>query len=158
MINSVPPLSMQALEGDWYVYYTNFPMWLKGDKTLPKFTYRIIQKGKYECLDDTVTYLKNGTEKKITGTDFSADKTNTFFIWRGKGLLGLFVSKWKIIYWDANEGIAILHFSKTIATPEGYDIICRKEQLDEEVLTHMTNVFKQIRSDITLTCIRSSGG
>lgn len=32
-------IDLHDLEGKWYIHQSNFPMWLKGDKTSPAFNY-----------------------------------------------------------------------------------------------------------------------
>lgn len=125
-------LTLELLAGTWYIHYTNFPMWLKGDKLQPTFNYSISERNGKQGLNDVVRYTKNGKVKEIVGFDTPLNVENTSFKWRGKGLLALFVSKWDIKYYDEEHDWALIYFSKTLATPDGYDVITRKPQLDAE--------------------------
>ena len=73
------------LYGQWKVVYTNFPMWLKGDKLNPRLNYAPTDKP--NIILDVVKYKQSGNIKQIKGTDYS--KGNSEFIWRGQGLLRL---------------------------------------------------------------------
>jgi hypothetical protein len=132
IMSSITPFiaqnSLNKLEGTWYVNMSNFKMWLTGNKLYPKFTYTLQVKGKVVGLKDVVSYRKNNKEKTIVGFDKPEDSTATKFTWRGKGLLFLFKSKWEILY--QNDQYTVIHFQKTIATAEGYDVISRGKNLD----------------------------
>ena len=39
------PNTLELLQGRWYIHFSNFPMWLKGDKTNPTFNYTIEKRG-----------------------------------------------------------------------------------------------------------------
>ena len=93
-----PQISLQDLSGKWYILQSNFPMWLKGDKTMPTFNYELVEKKGKQALFDQVKYLKNGKEKSIIGYDIPLDQQNVKFVWRGKGILGMLKSKWEIVY------------------------------------------------------------
>ncbi len=126
-------IDLSDLEGKWYINQSNFPMWLKGDKTSPAFNYTIIKKKKGLYLADKVTYRKNGKTKSINGIDKPLDTANREFMWRGNGLLRLLKSKWEILHLDANEQWAIIFFRQTLFTPQGYDVISRNPVLSPEV-------------------------
>jgi hypothetical protein len=96
IIAQTTPFSLQHLEGKWFIHYSNFPMWLKGDKLNPTFTYTVGQQGSKTGLKDAVQYLKKGVLKQISGFDTPTDSTNQSFIWRGAGLLKLGMLKKKI--------------------------------------------------------------
>lgn len=119
-------LDLMDLSGKWYIIQTNFPMWLKGNKTNPTFNYTFQIRKHQAILLDEVIYTKKGKEKKITGYDKPDDLTNTLFTWRGKGILKLLKSKWKILYLDKADQWAIIYFEMTLFTPAGYDVISRK--------------------------------
>ncbi|MCD8030911.1 MAG: hypothetical protein LUF85_08870 [Bacteroides sp.] len=110
------------LTGKWYVLYSNFPMWLKGNKKNPSFHYGVPANGSFS---DTVEYVQNGRIKKMEGTDTIQDNK---FIWRGKGLLKFVKSQWEIMDYSQKDGIAIIHFDKTLFTPQGYDVISRQKK------------------------------
>lgn len=132
---------IQALIGTWFICSTSFPMWLKGDKTNPTFTYSITdKKGETTVLLDTVRYQQKGVSKTLTGFDYQNPTDSSAFIWRGKGLLSLVRSKWKVVLQDPDGQWAVIWFSKTLFTPEGVDIISRTPQLPEKTLNHIKSL------------------
>lgn len=122
-------MKIEALEGKWFVNMSNFPMWLKGDKTSPTFNYTLTKVGDNYILLDKVTYVKKGKEKSILGFDMPVNEALTEFVWRGKGILRILKSKWQIIHIDSNNQWAIIYFEKTLFTPKGYDVISRIRKL-----------------------------
>lgn len=121
------------LTGTWFICFTNFPMWTKGDKTNPTFNYEIIQnKQDKKMLSDEVRYFKKGKEKSIKGIDTPNESDASSFVWRGKGLLKVVSSNWKVALRDEEDGQwAVIYFSKTLFTPEGVDIISRNPSLSD---------------------------
>ena len=128
------------LEGTWYVIATNFPMWTKGTRSHPKFIYsnRRTVDGR-ECFDDTVEYVQGGRTKTIVGVDTSDGGRR--FVWRGKGWLKFFVSRWEVISVAPDGQCLALSFTKTWATPAGVDIIARSPEVSDEA-------YAQIHSEI----------
>lgn len=106
-------------------------MWLKGDKTAPAFHYAIVGEGK---LSDEVTYLKKGKTKSIKGTDYQDKADSLQFVWKGKGLLRVLKSRWRIALMDPEGQWVVICFSKTLFTPAGADIISRSKQLPQSTL------------------------
>lgn len=121
-------MTLETLQGKWYIHFSNFPMWLKGDKTHPTFNYTIEKRGGIEGLKDEVIYFKKGKQKSIIGFDKPINKMNTQFIWRGKGLLSLLKSEWHVLYLDPTNTWAIIGFKKTLFTPSGYDVISKNKK------------------------------
>lgn len=117
----------RSLEGTWKVEGTTFPMWLDGTKQSPKFRYSNFDGPR---MDDTVSYEKNGVTETIEGVDTQHAKVPTHFTWHGRGVLGLFTSEWDVVFVDSRERFAIITFSKTLATPEGLDVIARTKMDD----------------------------
>ena len=130
-------MKLEQLAGTWYIHFTDFPLWLKGDKTHPTFTYTLKEKAGKMGLEDEVKYLKKGKVKRILGFDSAVDESNRKFIWRGKGVLALLSSRWEIMFYTPEEAWAIIHFQKTLFTPEGYDVISRDPLLS---LSQIKNV------------------
>ncbi len=130
--------------GKWYINMSTFPMWLKGNKTSPSFNYTIEMKDNIKVLHGDVQYLKKGKLKHIQGMDKPTNKFNTAFVWHGKGLLRLFKSKWEIIAYNPEQQWAIMHFQKTIATPEGYDLFSKQKQLDTQTLTDVNKKLEEL--------------
>ncbi len=124
---------MKVIAGTWFICSSNFPMWLKGDKQSPTFTYTPLAE-KPGVLLDEVTYQKKGKEKVITGYDYPDDSKSQGFIWRGKGILGLLKSRWQIRLMDPEGQWAVIYFSKTLVTPAGVDIISRTPQPAPELI------------------------
>lgn len=105
-------------------------MWLRGNKHFPAFTYGLATKRGRRGLTDVVSYEKKGKTHFIKGFDLPSDTNATAFTWRGKGLLGLFESKWRIVF--RHNDWMLIHFEKTLATPEGYDVISRDKALSNK--------------------------
>jgi hypothetical protein len=139
-------IKSEQLEGKWYIILSNFPMWLKGDKTNPAFHYRIATKGQITGLSDEVSYLKKGRTKYIRGFDRPGTDINSF-VWRGSGLLGLLSSKWSVLCIDDKEQWAVIKFEKTLFTPKGYDVISRNGKVSGATLEEIQQKLKEL--DVT---------
>ncbi|MEM7374236.1 MAG: hypothetical protein AAF587_36920 [Bacteroidota bacterium] len=126
-------LELTEIEGVWLIHFTNFPMWLKGDKTHPTFNYALASNKGSIGLRDEVRFLKHGKPKSIHGFDRPLDKNNRQFEWRGKGWMRILRSRWEILHLDAEQW-GLIYFEKTLFTPEGYDVISRKKELSAEDL------------------------
>lgn len=123
----------RRLQGGWHVLATNFPMWLTGEKQDPIFLYRLLTPpGELAELDDTVAYTESGRRETIEGTDTQDPNMPSHFTWRGKGLLAAFASDWVIVASAPDDRWMVLYFTKTIATPEGVDVIARTPVLSAE--------------------------
>lgn len=116
-------------------------MWLKGDKTAPSLNYAATPKP--NVLLDVVQYTENGRLKTIEGYDY-ADGASLSFVWRGKGLLYLLQSRWKIEHVSAAQDWLILSFEKTLFTPAGHDIVCRHANPTREQLAAMERVLGEL--------------
>lgn len=127
-------LNLADWEGRWYIVLTNFPMWLKGDKTSPSLNYTAQARGGIMGLRDEVLSWKNGKQTTILGFDTPEGADNRRFVWRGRGILSLLTSVWELVYIDSTRHWAIIHFEKTLFTPEGYDVVCRAKQLSPKEL------------------------
>jgi len=118
----------RILPGSWTIAATNFPMWLTGERLSPKFSYDVIGHDPL-VLSDEVSYVTvEGEQKQILGTDTwlpVADGEGEFR-WRGKGLLKLAPSYWVVSGLSTDGSIAVIHFSKSLATPSGIDIVVRE--------------------------------
>jgi hypothetical protein len=133
---------LAALEGTWYVNMSNFKMWLKGTKHNPAFTYTLAEKKGKKGLTDVVSFTKKGKSKQIIGFDKPENEQATKFTWRGKGLLALFKSKWEILY--STNNWTLIHFEKTLATAEGYDVISRSKHLSSETMVAIKAKLKEL--------------
>ncbi|MBK7667116.1 MAG: hypothetical protein IPJ32_07010 [Sphingobacteriaceae bacterium] len=67
------------------------------------------------------------------------------FAWRGKGLLGLFKSNWRVIASDKEGRWIAIYSTKTLVSPEGVDIIARKKSLSESeikgIIEHLDKTY-----------------
>lgn len=112
----------KVLPGSWRIAATNFPMWLTGERHSPRFSYELLGEHPLVLSDDVSYFTAEGEEKHVLGQDtFAHDE----FSWRGKKLLRLFVSRWSVSGVSEDGSIAVIHFSKSLATPAGIDIIVR---------------------------------
>lgn len=138
-------INLQTLEGKWYIILSNFPMWLKGDKTNPTFNYQIAERDGIKGLTDKVKYSQNGRLKSIKGFDKPLNAENTSFEWHGNGLLSLLSSKWQVLYVDTIENWAIIYFEKTLFTPKGYDVICREKQPNALIMRKIEEKLRELK-------------
>ncbi len=152
MAHTAIPLT--KLEGTWYINKSNFKMWLKKNNHNPTFNYAIEKKEGKEGLKDMVAYQKKKKVKEIEGFDKALDESNTKFEWRGKGILGLFKSKWEILYFG--NDFAIIHFEKTLFTAEGYDVISRQKNPSPAILNLMDAALKELNISKELALIKQA--
>ena len=118
----------RRLEGEWYVHATNFPNWLDGTRTDPRFHYRV--RGR-EILDQ-VSYVEAGRRETIDGIDTQDPEMPSHFTWRGVGWLRMFTSDWVIVAAGPDDRWLVLYFTSTLATPEGVDVIARAPEMSAE--------------------------
>jgi hypothetical protein len=118
---------IEKLAGTWFIIGSDFPMWLKGDKQSPSFTYTLQEKKGKQILYDEVSFYQNKKRRSIKG--FDTPENENSFMWRGKGLLFFVRSKWSVRLFNETEGWAVICFSKTIFTPEGVDIISKNKTI-----------------------------
>ncbi len=113
----------ELLPGEWNVQASNFPMWLRGERSNPRFSYELVSRTPLVLADD-VSYIatENGQEKHIVGTDTLKGEE---FVWRGKGLLRIVASHWSVAGASDDGTVAAIRFSKSMVTPAGIDIIVR---------------------------------
>ena len=149
-------VKLDDLEGKWFVNLTNFPMWLKGNKTSPSFNYTLTTKHGKPVLLDEVLYTKKSKTKNIVGYDKPMYENNNSFVWRGKGLLGFVKSKWNILYFDPEKQWMVIHFEKTLFTPEGYDVISRSKIPDAELEKEIREKLAELSVDEKLTVIHQA--
>lgn len=112
----------ELLPGTWRVAGTNFPLWIRGARRHPTFTYAIRAVDPL-VLDDTVSYeTADGTAKQIVGVDTWRDG---HFVWRGTGLLSLARSQWSVTGVTSDGAVAAIRFTKSFLSPAGIDIVVR---------------------------------
>lgn len=146
-------LLLQQLAGKWYINQTNFPMWLNGSRKNPTFNYELQHKRKQLGLKDVVAFDKNDRPKTIVGFDRPTDETNTSFVWRGKGLLSIAKSEWKILHLDTTLNWMLIKFEKTLFTPAGYDVVSRQKILPQATQKIVTEILRQHGIKETLTTL-----
>jgi hypothetical protein len=142
-VATTPPtlhLALSELVGRWHIIFTDFPMWLAGDKTEPTFNYGLEGDG----LSDSVQYLKDSQPDSIKGHNTPLNSQNTSFQWRGRGLLWLISSHWDLKYVSPDRQWAVVHFGSTLFTPEGHDVIHRQRDLDTNTKTIITSQLAQM--------------
>ena len=130
---------LSLLTGTWLVVASNFPMWLKPANSSPQFHYSPLNNG---SISDRVTYLHKGRAKEIVGVDKAIDDTK-HFKWRGNGLLAIASSKWSIVLADEKQSWMVIHFEKSIFSPEGLDIVARKKLTAEEINAIKDRIWKE---------------
>lgn len=133
----------RRLDGAFYVLATNFPMWLDGSKREPIFIYRPIEGTSPLEIEDTVAYTEGGRKETILGTDTQDPQRPEHFTWRGKGLLTAFTSDWAVLHVGPDTRWMILYFTKTLATPEGVDVIAQQPALSDEDKAEVTRILKE---------------
>lgn len=114
-----PILPLSDLAGRWHIVASNFPMWLDGKRQRPTFNYTVRGGG----LEDVVEFEREGHTKRIAGFDRPDDASNRAFTWRGRGLLYLFASRWRVLHHEREW--MLIGFEKTLATPAGADLVAR---------------------------------
>ena len=131
---------------------TNFPMWLKGDKTNPTLNYSIEQRRGITGLKDEVIYSKDSKQDNIFGFDKQLDGRK--FEWRGRGVMSLLKSNWEVMYFALDESWAVIHFEKTLFTPEGYDVISRNSTMEPSMQKELPSVLSDLDITARLTLIQ----
>ncbi len=129
-----------VLPGTWTIQATNFPMWLTGERVEPRFTYGLVSEQPL-VLSDDVSYVEGDEEKHILGQDIWNGEE---FVWRGRKLLRLFASHWSVAGISEDGTIAVVRFSKSLATPSGVDVIVREGKRHPELratIAHATEEF-----------------
>ena len=143
-------MNLEQLEGKWYIQYTNFPMWLKGDKKDPYFNYSVGIKNGKPGLKDKVGFYKNGKYKSIKGFDYPLNSENTYFKWKGSGWLFFVKSLWRIEHFAKSSKWMLISFEKTLFTPAGYDIISRKQTIEAATRAEIIRVMDEKFTNIDL--------
>lgn len=113
----------RILPGAWRITATNFPLWLGGQRVKPVLTYELLSSDPL-ALTDVVHYeTAEGTAKTIAGVD---REHGGEFRWRGRGLLRLVASRWRVVGVDEESGVLAIRYSKTLVTPAGIDVAVRE--------------------------------
>ena len=114
----------ETLPGQWRVLASTFPMWLSGRRLQPTFTYGLLS-GDPLVLSDEVSYrTRSGRTRRIVGVD-RFDPATGAFTWRGRGVLGVLASRWRVEHLSDDGELIVLSFAKSLVTPAGVDVIGR---------------------------------
>lgn len=111
------------LPGFWSIGASNFPMWLRGDRTSPALEYERTGTEPLRFIDRVTYVSREGEPKLVQGIDTHGPNG---FTWRGKGILKIFASRWQVIGAGADGSFAVIRFARTRVTPAGVDIISRE--------------------------------
>jgi hypothetical protein len=97
-------------------------MWLSGRRLQPTFSYGLVP-GSRLTLSDEVHYLtRAGKQRRIAGVDrFDGGS----FTWRGRGVLGVLISRWRVVHLSDDRDLIVLVFDRSLVTPAGMDVIGR---------------------------------
>ncbi|MCU1406471.1 MAG: hypothetical protein JWQ43_2774 [Glaciihabitans sp.] len=113
----------ELLPGRWNIVASNFPMWLRGERSDPAFTYGLVSSSPLVLSDDVSWVTASGETKHLLGVD---RWRGNGFRWRGKGLLRAVSTHWGVPGLSAAGTIAVVRFSKSLVSPAGIDIIVRE--------------------------------
>lgn len=116
---------IKLLPGTWHLHYSTFPMWQKEGVHSITFNYTPTDPDGKPALLDEVKYFKHDRTKTVTGYDRPDSNDASSFTWRGKGLLWLFTSKWRVEWMSEDCTAMVISFEKTLVTPAGIDILTR---------------------------------
>lgn len=118
------------LPGSWSVRSTNFPIWLTRERTSPRFTYTVVRENPLTLRDDVSYSTIDNVEKHVIGVDRAA---HDGFVRRGKGVLGLFPSRWSVAGSNEDSTVLAIRFHKSLFSHAGIDIIVRDGTEVEEL-------------------------
>ena len=115
------PTAPEELAGRWYIVASNFPMWAHPARSAPTFDYTPEAGG----LRDEVCYQQAGRTRRILGFDTPVAGEAGAFVWRGRGLLALVTSRWRVALLAEAPSVGVVTFQATWFTPAGTDLIAR---------------------------------
>lgn len=125
-----------TLPGRWRVLATTFPMWLSGRRLQPLFSYEETP-GPSLVLRDVVSYrTPSGATRTIAGVD-RFDAATGLFTWRGRGVLGVLSSRWRVTHVSDDGELVVLAFAKSLVTPAGVDVIGRGDRERPDAREHL---------------------
>ena len=110
----------RLLPGRWTIKATNFPMWLSGETARPDVRVRAGARPAADLQRRASAYVDaDGKQKSIRGTDH----------WNGRGFTwkharhrrAVREARWEVA--GARQGLAVIRFDKSIATPSGVDVV-----------------------------------
>ena len=113
-----------VLPGEWRVLATTFPMWLSGRRRQPRFRYGLLTEDPLTLSDEVAYRTARGTPRRILGTD-RLDAATGDITWRGRGLLSVLTSRWRVEWLAEDQELIVLSFARSLVTPAGLDVIGR---------------------------------
>jgi hypothetical protein len=136
----VNTITLEDIEGQWYIHATNFPMWKSKSKSQQSFTYTLkTKKNGEKYFLDQVRYHQKKSKRTITGYDYQNKTHPNKFTWKGKGILFFAKSKWQFDIMAVDKSWAVISFSKTAFTKQGVDVISREQTISEETMNEITD-------------------
>jgi hypothetical protein len=114
----------QLLPGTWRIGATNFPMWMGGWRLSPTFSYEVKSRTPLVLRDRVAWTTSAGADKKLLGIDRWKGEE---FVWRGRGVLSPFASRWSVAGASEDGSILVIRFSKSLATSAGLDVVIRED-------------------------------
>ena len=113
-----------VLPGLWRIRASNFAMWLSGKRSDPTFRYTMLREHPLRLRDEVAYRTRDGSTKRIIGTDDHDPRTGGF-VWRGNGILRPLSSRWQVRALADDDRVAVIGFTKSLVTPAGIDIVTR---------------------------------
>ena len=121
-------------QGTWHIAMTNLPLWRKRAGAI---TYAPLPGG---AVSDVVSWQGGGRQGTIVGIDQPIDDDAWQWEWRGVEPTTFFIkSRWRFIAGDLRLGWAVTEFEKTLFTPAGIDVYCRRPQPSHAQLREALN-------------------
>ncbi|GAA1619560.1 hypothetical protein [Actinoplanes couchii] len=113
-----------TLPGQWRVLASTFPMWLSGRRINPTFSYGLLPGPDLRFSDDVGYRTPAGKQRRISGVD-RFDPDSGWFTWRGRGVLSVLTSRWRVEHLSDDRDLIVLTFDRSLVTPAGLDVIGR---------------------------------
>ncbi|RMD41633.1 hypothetical protein DV735_g3491, partial [Chaetothyriales sp. CBS 134920] len=123
----VPP-SSEFMTGTWRVSFSTLPMWKSNRNVTITYTPHQSISGAW---DNLVKYQPLSSEKwkTVKGIETPDPSIPAAWNWRGKGWLMIASSHWEVLgYGESEGGWCVIWFEKTLFTPAGMDILCRRRE------------------------------
>jgi hypothetical protein len=120
----------RLLPGSWLLVATNLPYWLSGQHLDPVLSYDLVSEQPLRLKDSVRFSTDAGEAKIVTGVDSARGGS---FVRRGRGLMGLLASRWRVTGSNAETTVVAIQHDKTLAAPAGIDILVRQGASEPEV-------------------------
>jgi hypothetical protein len=126
---------IKILPGTWHLLYSSFPMWRKKGIADITFNYTLTKYNGKNGLIDVVRYFQDGKPKFIKGFDKPDENDPNAYKWRGKGLLMIASSKWRLEWIDPAESCIVISFEKSLFSPAGIDVLSITKSPSDKALS-----------------------